>query len=48
MVAEEEGDVQSELLCLYIDKTEVLLILNSEFIHAVNSFSEVPHFISKT
>lgn len=34
--------------CLCIHKTEVLLILNSEFIHAVNSFSEVPHFISKT
>ena len=26
----------------------MLLILNSEFIHAVNSSSEVPHFISKT
>lgn len=42
------GSTQWTFICLYIDKTEVLLILNSEFIHAVNSFSEVPHFISKT
>lgn len=35
-------------ICLFTNKTEALLILNSEFIHAVNSLSEVTHFTSKT
>lgn len=42
------GGTRRTFIYLYIDKTEVLLILNSEFIHAVTSLSEVPHFTSKT